>query len=353
MKYPLLVFLSCTLSLSAFPPAESAVILQYHHVNDTTPSSTSISPAQFEAHLQYLKEHEFTVVPLSEIMNSIKKQQPINDKSVVITFDDGYLDTYTQARPLLKKYNYPFSVFINPDIIEKGYSGYLSWQQVKTMAAEGVIFANHSFEHESAIRKPKSITDAQWLQRYAHNITEAELLIKERTGQNWQYFSYPYGEYSPKIQAWIKAHDFIAFSQQSGAIGLGTDLSSVPRYPVSQPYDKLTGLHDKLYSLPFSITLSAQNAQTVFSYQQSTEVTFNIIIDDFKKAQLRCFVSELGEQGVSWQAEQRFSITFDKPLPSGRIRSNCTAPSISQPGRFYWYSKPWFILDEHNNWYPL
>jgi len=40
-------------------------------------------------------------------------------------------------------------------------------------------------------------------------------------------------------------------------------------------------------------------------------------------------------------------------LPIGRVRSNCTAPSISQPGRYYWYSKPWFILKAGKHWYPL
>ena len=68
MKFSLFVLL-----LSCFHPSSfGAVILQYHHVSDTTPSSTSISPQQFEIHMQYLADNNFNVVALSDLMNSIK-----------------------------------------------------------------------------------------------------------------------------------------------------------------------------------------------------------------------------------------------------------------------------------------
>ena len=330
---------------------QSAVILQYHHVSDNTPASTSISPGQFKKHLEYLKSQEFRVVPLSDVMNSITKQQPIADKTVVIIFDDAYLDIFTQARPLLEEYNYPYTVFINPELVEKRYKDYLSWQQIKTMADKGVIIANHGLKHDSATRKADNITDKEWLLRYSYNIIEAEQMIKEKNGQNWQYFSYPYGEYSPAIQNWLRDNGYIGFSQQSGAVGLATDLTSVPRFPASSPFDKLVSLRDKLYALPFSITLP--QADTIVGNRQTPALDFNVIVHDFRPQQLSCYVSGLGRQEVLWQSETRFSLVLEKPLPPGRQRTNCTAPSISQPGRYYWYSRPWFVLKENNRWYPL
>lgn len=332
----------------------AAVLLQYHHVSDSTPKSTSITPAQFEAHLQYLADENFNVVPLSNIINAIKNQQPIADKTVAITFDDAYIDILTQAKPLLDKFKFPYMIFVNPGIIERNPASYLSWKQLKDMSDEGVIIANHGYEHDSFARKmPEGISEKDWLEKQGKLLLKAEDLIKTHTGQNWRYFAYPYGEYTPGVQAWMKKHDFIAFSQQSGAVGLKTDLTSVPRFPASMPYDKIASLKDKLYSLPFNITLDEKYAQTIYEFKEQSMITFQVEVNDFYKSQLNCYISGIGKQQIEWKNDSEFMIHYSKPLPIGRVRSNCTAPSISKPGRFYWYSKPWFILQPNKQWYPL
>ncbi|GHE96881.1 polysaccharide deacetylase family protein [Thalassotalea profundi] len=343
------VLLLLTVSKLAF----AAVILQYHHVSNDTPESTSISPLQFEAHMQYLADNDFTVVSLSELMNTIMKQQPLKDKMVAITFDDAYLDILTQGKPILDKFNYPFTIFINPNIVERNPNGYLSWQQLKDMADDGVIIANHGLEHDSLARIVHNSTDKNWRDKLTDDLLSSEKIIEEKTGQSWRYFAYPYGEFTPEIQSWLMENNFIAFSQQSGAVSLATDLTNVPRFPASKPYDKIASLRDKLYSLPFMLSLDSQNAQTIYPQNTLKSVSFNIVIDDFHKSQLNCYVSGLGKQKVEWQSDKSFTINFSQPLSTGRIRCNCTAPSISQPGRYYWYSKPWFILTEDSQWYPL
>jgi len=338
--------------------SSAAVILQYHHVNNTTPKSTSISPEQFEAHLQYLADNHFNVVPLSDVINKIKLQQNIPDKTVVITFDDAYVDILTQGKPLLDKFNFPFTIFVNPAIInsvstDSSSSRYLSWAQLKTLADSGVIIANHGYTHDSLARIPEGIAPQTWLDQQTKLLLDAESIIKEKTGQSWHYFAYPYGEFTPAIQQWVKNNNFIAFTQQSGAVGLSTNLTTIPRFPVSQPYDQIPSLRDKLNSLAFTIDLNDENAQTLFEVNTVNSITFNIETDDFNKNQLNCYISGLGKQKIIWQGEERFTINFSKPLPTGRVRCNCTAPSISEPGRYYWYSKPWFILKAGAQWYPL
>ncbi len=338
-----------------------AVILQYHHVSDTTPKSTSITPTQFEVHLKYLEEHSFNVVPLSQIVEKIKNQQPLKDKTVAITFDDAYSDILTQAKPLLDKFNYPYTIFVNPAIISrsertinKGKSSlYLSWAQLKSLADEDVIIANHGFEHDSITRITDNLTQTQWLIKQTELLLKAEDIIKEKTGQSWHYYAYPYGEYSPVIQNWVKDNNFIAFSQQSGAVGLHTDLTSIPRFPASMPYDKISGLRNKLNSLPFNLQLQGDQAETIYEYKQTSSVTFAIETDDFYKSGLNCYISGLGKQKIQWQGDSSFTINFSGDLPTGRVRCNCTAASISKPGQYYWYSKPWFILKEGGLWYPL
>ena len=357
MKYILRTLFSVSLLLGVVLNSYAAVILQYHHVSDSTPASTSISPKQFAVHLQYLKDNNFKVVPLSELIEAIKKQQPLPDKSVAITFDDAYIDVMTQAKPILNKFGFPYTIYVNPGIINRHESNnaspYLSWIQLKSLSDEGVIIANHGYEHDSMARITDGLTQAQWLTKQTELLLKAETIIKDHTGQSWRYYAYPYGEYDKAVQAWAKANDFVAFSQQSGAIDLSTDLTSVPRFPASKPYDKISGLRDKLNSLAFNIRLEGEQAETIFKYQEAKSITFNIETGDFYKSALNCYISGLGKQKITWHDDSSFSINFSKDLPVGRVRANCTAASISKPGRYYWYSKPWFILKADGSWYHL
>lgn len=357
MRSILLVIFLFQFHFSSF----SAVILQYHHVSDTTPKSTSITPEQFSVHLKYLKENNFNVVPLSQIIDSIKSKQPLKDKTIAITFDDAYVNVLTNATPLLDEYDYPYTIYVNPGIINRNEdalvkginSHYLSWAQLKALGDEGVIIANHGFEHNSLTRITDNVSQQQWLEQQTTLLLTAETIIKEKTGQSWHYFAYPYGEYSPEIQHWIKENNFIGFSQQSGAVGLHTDLTNVPRFPASMPYEKISGLRDKLNSLPFNIKLQNGQTNTIVKFKQTKSITFNVETDDFYQSGLHCYISGLGKQKIIWQGKSSFTINFSADLPVGRVRCNCTAESISEPGRYYWYSKPWFVLKEDGEWYSL
>jgi peptidoglycan/xylan/chitin deacetylase (PgdA/CDA1 family) len=329
------------------------VILQYHHVSDHTPKSTSISPEQFSAHLQYLQDNNFNVVSLEIIVNAIKTQTPLPDKTVSITFDDAYIDILTTAKPILEHYNYPFTIFVNPAIIDRKSKKYLTWQQLKMLADSGVIIANHGLEHNSLARVPTNMDEITWLAQQSAALIKAETLIEQHTGQSWRYFAYPYGEYTPQTQAWLEEYGFVAFTQQSGAADLTTDLTIVPRFPASQPYDKLPSLRDKLNSLAFNVSLDEEAQKTVFTHNAVKSITIGIDVNDFRKNQLNCYVSSLGKQKIEWIDEKKFTIKFSKNLPQGRVRANCTAPSIKANGRYYWYSKPWFILNASGEWYPL
>ncbi len=333
--------------------SQSAVILQYHHVSDDTPASTSISPQQFELHLRYLHEHNFNVLPLNKVVQAIKNNQPLPDKTVAITFDDAYLDILTQAKPLLDRFNFPFTLFINPGLVERGSKHYLTWQQLKQLADAGVIIANHGYNHDSLARVPQGLTEQQWLKKYASLLEQAEEMIHEKTGQSWRYFAYPYGEFSQAGLAWLSKQHFIGFGQQSGAAGTTSNLAALPRFPASQPYDKLTSLKDKLHSLPFTLTINSEASRYIYRQNELTSVTFTVNNDDFYPKLLSCYVTGLGKQTISWQSNNSFTLTFSQPLPIGRVRANCTAPSKSQSGRFYWYSHPWLILDNQGNWFPL
>ena len=112
MRAPAL-FLSLTLLAPSW--LNAAVVLQYHHVSDETPASTSTSPERFAMHLEYLSEAGFDIVPLHDLVDALRAGQPLPDKAAAITFDDGYISIYDTAWPMLKAKGWTFTVFVNTE----------------------------------------------------------------------------------------------------------------------------------------------------------------------------------------------------------------------------------------------
>lgn len=119
----------------------------------------------FEKELIYLKKHGFSTIHLADLDHYINSNQKIPDKSVVLTFDDGYVDNYIFAYPLLKKYGFKGTIFVNPDfvdprglvreridenneVINQNTTGFLSWEEMKIMESDGTIdIQSHALTH--------------------------------------------------------------------------------------------------------------------------------------------------------------------------------------------------------------
>ena len=91
-------------------PAQGMPILLYHMVNDGK-SSYAITPTEFEEQMKYLKEEGYTTISLLEYVKARKGKLNLPEKPLVISFDDGYLDNYTVALPIMKKYDFKGTVF--------------------------------------------------------------------------------------------------------------------------------------------------------------------------------------------------------------------------------------------------
>ncbi len=98
--------------------ANALVILQYHHVNASTPAITSVTPEVFREHMTLLEEKNMTVVNLEEALQSIMTGEPLPERAVAITFDDAYLSVYENAWPELKKRGWSFTMFTSSDPVD-------------------------------------------------------------------------------------------------------------------------------------------------------------------------------------------------------------------------------------------
>ncbi|QDF73771.1 MULTISPECIES: polysaccharide deacetylase family protein [Shewanella] len=329
--------------------AQAVVILQYHHVSEDTPKLTSVTPAQFHEQMSYLSENGFKVKPLTEVVEAIKQGRELADKTVVITFDDGYQNIADTAHPILKEFGYPYTIFISIDPIESKYKNVMSWATLKRLSDEGVTLANHSWGHEHLIRRLDGESESDWLARVKSNLLATEAEILAQTGQSVKMLAYPYGEYNSALETLVDSLGFVGFGQQSGAAGSYSSLTSLPRFPVAGAYADLATLKVKLYSLNMPVqALSPQNTQLATG-QWRPEMRVTLDMTDIIASQVMCFVQGQGAMKPTWISEDQFSIQALMDLPPGRSRYNCTAPSKAT-GRYYWFSQAWVRPQNDGTW---
>lgn len=325
----------------------NAVILLYHHVSTKTPRSTSISPSDFNAHMEYLKAHH-TVVSLQDVVDALKTNTALPDKAVAITFDDGYANILENAHPILADLAFPYTIFINPAEIGVG-AKQLTWQQVEDMHNQGVTFANHTMDHLHMLNGAKSMGKEAWLEYVWQNVLQAEEQIENRLAIKLKYLAYPFGEYNSTLEQKLKDNEYVGFGQHSGAVGPYSNLQALPRFPAAGPYANLSSLKTKLNSLAMPVIHSSLSNPQLDSRTLSAPIRLTIESQDMRTSQVTCFFK--GEPIETITENKTVSFKLTEPLPIGRSRVNCTAPSIKQRGRYYWYSQPFFVAGADGN-YP-
>ncbi|WP_063378273.1 polysaccharide deacetylase family protein [Pseudoalteromonas luteoviolacea] len=321
--------------------AQSATILQYHHVSEKLPPVTSVTADTFKAHLEYLKTGNYKVIALDKFIEQLSADKPLPINTVAITFDDGYDNNIEAAAPLLEAYNFPYTIFVNPLLIDEGKSYVMTWDELRALSKRGALIANHSAKHDYLHLRQNGESEAQWKARVKKDLTWSQQRIATEVGHDYPYIAYPYGEFDNSVQALVKELGLIGIGQHSGAVGVTTDFTRVPRFPASGIYSNLKTLKVKIKSLPFAIDkLSYENSVTS-NRTPSFVISFKDM--DFYQSQFACFVSGVGKAELTWNSKKNVQVTSPKALPEGRSRYNCTAPSKTHKGHFYWFSQPWVI----------
>lgn len=165
----------------------SVPVLMYHSVADGTTNPVVIAPAKLDEELKYLKDNGYYTISLDDLYAYFTNNTPIPEKAVVLTFDDGYKDNYTNMFPILKKYGFKATVFVITSYINK-LPGYLTSKQLKEMQAYGVDIESHTVDHKPL----NTLTKAQQLVELADSKAFIEKLLNKKVN----YIAYPDGSYN-------------------------------------------------------------------------------------------------------------------------------------------------------------
>ncbi|HSP15671.1 MAG TPA: polysaccharide deacetylase family protein [Thermoanaerobaculia bacterium] len=216
-----------------------AIVLCYHIVESPQDPRMEISRETFRQQMEYLEMTGYNVIPLRHLYEYVTgERDSLPPNAVVITIDDGWRSTYTEAYPELKKRGFPFTVFVYPNIISKTIIS-LNWDQIREMSENGGDIESHSWSHPFLTRRRHEELDdagyATWLQR---ELVESKRLIEKHTGETVEFLAYPYGDYDHRLKAAVaKAGYAAALTCEFGKVIQGSDPLRMKRLVIDKRID--------------------------------------------------------------------------------------------------------------------
>lgn len=194
------------------PTARGVPILMYHKVGDPPPGSRLkslwVTVKNFRRQMLYLREHGYKPVTFAGLADLLDRGEPLPEKAVVITFDDGYRNTFENAYPVLKEFGYAAVVFLVVNSIGgdnfwhdpamEGRIPMMGWKEVEEMQSAGFEFGSHTLTHPRLTRV--------WAQDARREIEGSRAEMARRLGRAPLVFANPYGDGSddPFLQQTIR-----------------------------------------------------------------------------------------------------------------------------------------------------
>jgi peptidoglycan/xylan/chitin deacetylase (PgdA/CDA1 family) len=195
-----------------------AMILMYHRVLEEDRVPPDLHPGMFvtrrtfEKHLRLLqRSHAF--VTIDEIGEWLQGRIAFERPPCALTFDDGWLDNYETAFPLLKAHGATATIFLITG--NRGTAGMMSWDQVLEMERSGIVFGSHTVSHVELGK-----CDAARIRR---ELAESRDTLQQRLSRMSEWFCFPKGSYSPQAVELVKEYYEGAVTTDPGWVALGDD----------------------------------------------------------------------------------------------------------------------------------
>lgn len=175
-------------------------ILMYHHIRDgqegdsATTRGLSVSPESFRRQLQFLRLAGYRTISMADYASG-----HYEEKSLVLTFDDGYEDFYLAAWPLLRQFGFTATVYVIADKIDK--PDFLTASQIKTLSGAGIEIGSHTATHPNLATAAPSSRQRE--------IADSRRQLQLISGQPVESFCYPAGKYTEEVVAEVAATGYL------------------------------------------------------------------------------------------------------------------------------------------------
>lgn len=215
------------------PPATKSqvTILGYHRFENPAKDSLAITPAAFREQMQALRDAGITVISMADFLAWRRGEKDIPERAAIITIDDGYNCTYSEAWPILREFNYPFTFYVYGNYISAGGRS-ITWAQLEEMRDAGVDIGSHSISHDNMVRprRAKGQDYETWL---AHELKGSKDLLEGKLGLPIVTFAYPYGVNNARVQeVGLAAGYEVLFTVVGQKVGRDAPAAAIGRYVI-------------------------------------------------------------------------------------------------------------------------
>ena len=188
------------------PPKEIRLpILMFHHIGDAPSDADEIrrnltvSAADFEAMMAYLKQAGYTTVSEKQLFKTFFSAEALPAKPVMLTLDDGYLDNYLVAAPILEKYGLQATFYIVTELV--GTPEYMSWEQVAALDSKGMDIGSHTCAH-------LDLTDLSGAD-LKHELTDSAASIQAHLDHPVYWLCYPAGKFDADVELYAREGGYL------------------------------------------------------------------------------------------------------------------------------------------------
>lgn len=228
-------------------------VLMYHRICDLSPREArsplvrdlTVSPQDFEAQIRYLVEHNFAILSVQTVEQALHSGQPLPERAVALTMDDGYRDNFTRAFPILREYGVPATIFLVTSVVGDG--AHVSWDDARQMQRRRISFESHTVHHPDLPSLPDEPLQAELVQSKATIEAQLSTVVRQ--------IAYPSGRFDARVvDATRNAGYAIGWQKGGGPVEPGDDPYRLPRVRV-HGRTSMQDFERKVMSGVYTITL--------------------------------------------------------------------------------------------------
>ena len=230
-------------AVTAQEDGRTVMVLNYHKVADEH-MSLSVTLDDFRQHMAWLKEYGYTSITPDELYAFVTEGAELPEKPVLITFDDGYKDNYTNAYPIMKEYGFKGTIFIVTSFIGK-YDNYLTWEQAKELLDNGFSIESHTYTH-------RSMTETSD-EEISQELSKSREEIQEKLGIEADFMAYPTGTYNLHIAELVKSAGYKgAFTIKYDNVSRDSNVYALERVPIFHTESTNKDFLERIQYLPLT-----------------------------------------------------------------------------------------------------
>ena len=205
-------------------------ILTYHSLDDSG-SVVSVAPALFARQMAHLAANGWQTLTFADAVERLR-DGTVPERHVVVTFDDGYRNVYTEALPVLRRHGFTATVFLVADYVgqDNGWPGHappmgrlplMGWEEALEMQGHGIELAAHTCTHPDLTQIVPAKAEAE--------VARSKSEIEVRTGAAVTTFAYPYGLCGDDVMEMARRHFRGACTTRMGRARPGDDPHALDR----------------------------------------------------------------------------------------------------------------------------